>query len=172
MPPVFRKAEAIDAPAMAELITLAWQKAYRGILSDALLDGRSAAEGAQRIRQGIETRPEFQYYVLEREDRIVGVSVVCPSSDDDLPHAAAIQVFYIHPDVQRQGLGRILMRHTLAAICQGGARRILLWVLTENHSARAFYQAVGFQADGTAKTLPSLENAHTVRYLYTEGDAL
>lgn len=166
METVFRKAVPGDAPQMAALITLAWQKAYRGILSDALLDGRSAAEGAQRIREGMETRPEFDYYVLTLEQRVTGVSVVCPSNDADLPQAAAIQVFYIHPDFQRQGLGRSLMRHTLAAIRQGGAHQILLWVLTENHSARAFYEAAGFTADGAEKTLPSLENAHTVRYQY------
>lgn len=164
MKPIFRKATPDDAPAMAHLIVLAWQKAYRGILSDALLDARDADAGAQRIREGIETKPEFHYYVLEQDRRIAGVSVVCPSSDDDMPGAADIQVFYIHPDDQRQGFGRILMRHTLQTIQAEGDRRILLWVLTENHAARAFYEAMGFAHDGAEKTLPSLENAHTVRY--------
>ena len=161
---VFRKAVPADAPAMASLIVLAWQKAYRGILSDELLNNRSAESGAQRIYEGIQTRPEFRYYVLEQEKRIAGVSVVCPSSDEDMPDAVAIQVFYVHPDLQRQGLGRVLMRHTLQTIQAEGDRRILLWVLTENHAARAFYEAMGFAHDGAEKTLPSLENAHTVRY--------
>ena len=164
MDAVFRKAVLADAPAMARLLILAWQKAYRGILSDALLDNRDPDEGAKRIREGIQTRPEFHYYVLETNAKIVGVSVVCPSSDEDLPGASAIQVFYIHPDDQRKGYGRVLMQHTLRAIQTGGAKQIILWVLKENHPARAFYQAMGFVPDGASKTLKHLENAAEVRY--------
>ena len=166
MQPIFRKAVSADAPQMAQLLALAWQKAYRGILSDALLDGRDAQAGTQRIRNGIETRAEFQYYVLEQENRIVGVSVVCPSTDADTSDAIAIQVFYIHPDFQRRGLGRILMRYTLAAIKDSSTQPIILWVLKENHNARAFYKAMGFQADGAEKTMEHLEQVLSVRYRY------
>ena len=168
MQTILRKATPEDAPAMARLLVLAWQKAYRGILSDALLAGRDADAGGERIRAGIETRPEFWYFVLEADGNIAGVSVVVPCRDADLPEAREIQVFYIHPDVQGQGLGRIMMKHTLAAIPASGGPRAVLWVLRDNHGARAFYERVGFQADGAAKTLENLENAATVRYRYTE----
>ena len=163
---VFRKAVPADAPEMARLIVLAWQKAYRSILSDELLDNRNAESGAQRIREGIETKPAFQYCVLEHGQRIVGISVICPSSDNDLPDATAIQVFYIHPELQRQGFGRMLMRYTLDTMLAAGNQHIILWVLKDNHSARAFYETMGFRLDGAEKTLPRLENAHTVRYRY------
>ena len=163
---VFRKAVPDDASAMARLLTAAWQKAYRGILSDALLDNRNADEGSVRIRKGIETKPEFHYHVLETNGKIVGVSIFCPCHDTDLTDTTEIMVFYIHPDDQRQGLGRILMRETLAAIKEFGCARVALWVFKDNHNARAFYEAMGFQTDGAEKTLAELENAATVRYRY------
>jgi ribosomal protein S18 acetylase RimI-like enzyme len=163
---IFRKAVLDDATAIESLIILAWQKAYRGILSDALLDNRSTDEGSVRIRKGIETKPEFHYHVLETNGKIVGVSIFCPCHDTDLTDTTEIMVFYIHPDDQRQGLGRILMRETLAAIQESGCARVALWVFKDNHNARAFYEAMGFRTDGAEKALPQLENAATVRYRY------
>lgn len=169
MKPIFRSAVPADVPAMANVLTLAWQNAYRGILSDARLDGIRAEERAERLRVGIETHLESHYYVLEADGEIAGVSVVRPCRDSDLSGAAEIQVFYIHPARQRQGLGRRLMAHTLAEIGPCGC--IALWVLRDNHSARAFFERMGFRPDGLSKSLESLENAVAVRYRYAGASA-
>jgi putative intracellular protease/amidase/GNAT superfamily N-acetyltransferase len=162
---IFRKAIPADAPAMAALLTCAWQKAYRGILSDALLDGINAEERSGWIRSAIETKPEFKYFVLETNGDVAGVAGVCSCQDEDLPEASEIVVFYIRPDLQGHGLGREMMRRTLEEISPSENRPVALWVLRDNHSARAFYERVGFQADGAVKTLPNLEDAATVRYV-------
>ncbi|MFH1880891.1 MAG: GNAT family N-acetyltransferase [Bacillota bacterium] len=164
----FRKAVPDDAPAMAHLLTVAWQKAYRGILSDALLDGIDEDERCGRIRSIIGQNPAFQYYILETDGEMTGVSGVGACRDEDLPNAAEIVVFYIHPDDQGQGLGKNLMRDTLAAIRESGSAHVALWVLRDNHNALAFYEKAGFAADGAEKTLPELENAVAVRYRYAE----
>ena len=170
METVFRNAVPGDAPLMARLVAEAWQKAYRGILSDAYLDGIDVAMRSQRTRKTIETDPDFWYYVLETDGELVGVSGLCKLADESLPDVGEIMIFYIRPDRQGQGLGKVMMRHALDALKTKGFSRAALWVLTENHSARAFYESAGFRLDGAEKTLPFLENAHTVRYLY--GDTL
>ena len=162
---VFRKAVPEDAYAMAALLTHAWQKAYRGILSDTLLDGINAEERSGLIRSAIETKPEFTYFVLEANGDVAGVAGICACRDEDLPGASEIVVFYIRPDMQGLGLGREMMRRTLEELLPSDNRPVALWVLRDNHSARAFYEKVGFQADGATKTLPSLEDAATVRYV-------
>ncbi len=162
----FRKAEPDDAPAMARLITLAWQNAYRGILSDALLDGIDAEERSGRIRSAIGSGREFQYYVLEASGEIAGAAAVCACRDEDLPGAAEIAVFYIRPDLQGRGYGQEMMRRTLKEIQPPGGPPAALWVLRDNAAARAFYEKAGFQADGAEKALPGLEDAVTVRYRY------
>jgi len=166
MDTVFRKAVPADAPAMASLVTLAWRKAYRGILSDELLDNRSAKEGAQRIRARIENQPEQHYNVLVADGEIVGVTAYCPCSGDDLPDAGEIRVFYIHPDRQGQGLGRRMMQNVLTALRADGCKDIVLWVFKDNRNARAFYEKMGFTADGAEQSTQHLENAVSVRYRY------
>lgn len=164
METLFRKAVTDDASAMARLLTDAWQTAYRGILSDALLDGIDAEKRSELIRSTIAEHPGFQYRVLETDGEILGVSGFCAGRDDDLADTGEIVVFYIRPDAQGRGLGRAMMQNALEALRAEGFSRIVLWVLKDNRNARAFYEAMGFRTDGAEKTLPELENAATVRY--------
>jgi GNAT superfamily N-acetyltransferase len=170
METVFRKAVPDDAPQMARLVAEAWQKAYRGILSDALLDNIDDAQRIASMQKSIETNSAFWYYVLEADGGIAGVSGMCALADEDLPAAGEIKVFYICTDRQGQGLGKTMMRHSLDVLREKGFPRVALWVLKDNHPSRAFYEAVGFRPDGAEKAMPFLEDAHAVRYRY--GDAL
>jgi GNAT superfamily N-acetyltransferase len=170
METVFRKAIPDDAPQMARLVAEAWRKAYRGILSDALLDNIDDAQRIARMQKSIETNTAFWYYVLEADGEIAGVSGLCPLADGDLPGAGEIMIFYVRPDLQGQGLGKTMMRHALGALKDQGFTRVALWVLKDNHPSRAFYEASGFHPDGAEKAMPFLEDAHAVRYRY--GDAL
>ncbi len=165
---IFRKAQPADAPAMACLITAAWQTAYRGILSDALLAGIDVEARAQRIEEAIETRPDLRYFVLETDGGVAGVSMLSPCRDEDLPDAMEIVVFYVRPDLQGRGVGRAMMGETLRAAADTGRPSVSLWVLRENARARGFYEAMGFLEDGAEKALPELENVHTVRYRKVE----
>ena len=168
MPPVFRKAAPADAPLMARLVTDAWRKAYRGILSDALLDGIDTHKRGERVRNTIETNPNFWYYVLEQDGEIAGVSGLCKMDGRDLPDTGEIMIFYIRPDLHGQGLGKRMILCALAALREHGFSRFALWVLAQNHAARGFYEAMGFLPDGAEKKLSSLENARAVRYQYGE----
>ncbi len=164
----FRKAETADAAAIARIVTAAWQTAYRGILSDALLSAIDEEKRAERVREAIGNRPEQRYFVLETNGEAAGVSMLCPCRDDDLPVAMEIAVFYVRPDLQGLGLGKAMMRETLRAAAQTRRSSVILWVLKENVRARGFYEAMGFLPDGAEKTLPELENAQTVRYRKVE----
>ena len=143
------------------------QKAYRGILSDALLDARDADAGTERIRTGIETKPEFEYFVLEEDGNIVGVSVIVSVRGCRSARCVG-NSGVLHPSGHTgAGLGAdddgaYARRHSGYRF----ARRAV--VLRDNHHARSFYERMGFQTDGAAKTLEFLENAATVRYRYTQ----
>lgn len=169
METVFREALPADAPAMADLVASAWQAAYRGILSDTLLNSIDAQARAERVRRTIQTNPDFWFYILEADGEIAGVAGLCAMPDGDLPDTSEIKIFYIRPDLQKQGLGRAMMRGALDALHSKGFQRIALWVLKENHAARAFYEKLGFVPDGAEKTLEHLENATEVRYQYHNG---
>ena len=53
----------------------------------------------------------------------------------------------------RWGVGRTLNRLAIAALAAQGFQAVTLWVLTGNSRARAFYEAGGWNHDGTARDL-------------------
>jgi GNAT superfamily N-acetyltransferase len=59
---------------------------------------------------------------------------------------------FVLPDAQRQGVGSALHYAALAAQPALGARVCRLWVLAENHAARAFYEHRGWRKDGRRRT--------------------
>ncbi|HPJ02219.1 MAG TPA: GNAT family N-acetyltransferase [Candidatus Limiplasma sp.] len=164
MSTVFRRAVPDDAPDMARLVASAWKKAYRGILSDEILDGINVEMRGQRMRNRIEADPDFWFYVLEAENEIVGVAGLCSASDDGLPDVGEIMIFYIRPDKQGQGFGKLMMTRALDTLHAMGYTHNVLWVLKENHSARTFYEAMGFTLDGAEKIVEHLGDAPEVRY--------
>lgn len=52
------------------------------------------------------------------------------------------------PDHTRRGYGTTLLEFACMEIYAGGARDALCWVLTDNHTARAFYRALGWSETG------------------------
>ena len=51
----------------------------------------------------------------------------------------------------RQGAGRALHDTAVATLTARGFQVVTLWVLTGNDRARAFYEAMGWNHDGTAR---------------------
>jgi putative acetyltransferase len=56
--------------------------------------------------------------------------------------------FYVEPFFKGQGIGRELIQNVIAEAKTTQKKRIFLWVLEENGSARKFYEANGFCASG------------------------
>jgi ribosomal protein S18 acetylase RimI-like enzyme len=154
-----------DLEAVAELHVRAWQTAYRGIVPQHFLDGMDPAVRRERM-QGRELSGQ---HVAEAGGTVVGWLSAGPYGHEDLPGPGCgeIQAIYLRPDAVGQGVGRALMAYGLAELARQGLRPVLLWVLTDNHRARRFYEKAGFRADGVTHryeiagaTLPE------VRYRY------
>jgi mycothiol synthase len=64
----------------------------------------------------------------------------------------------VHPDHQRRGLGRVVMRHGLRLLRAAGIRDAIVFSLRTNAASEALYQSAGFDAlalhRGYAKPLP------------------
>jgi ribosomal protein S18 acetylase RimI-like enzyme len=65
--------------------------------------------------------------------------------------AGVIWALRVHPDSQRQGLGRRLMQSAEAAICDRGLMVAELHVETTNTAARTFYERLGYVVAGTVQ---------------------
>ena len=161
-----RQARPADVAAIAAINVASWQAAYRNVLPAEMLNNMSLADVKKRWLNRLTTADE-QVFVCEQTDNIVGYVVCGASRDEDaLPHTGEIYGLYLLPDQWGQGHGRHLMTAALDALRNKGFREATLWVLRQNYRAQAFYQAVGFTAEGVDKRETRFNNVvfHQTRY--------
>jgi L-amino acid N-acyltransferase YncA len=167
-----RRAVETDAPAIAYIHVRGWQRAYRGHLPDAFLDGLTATvdrrESAWRdfvARSSAEGSQE-RVWVAETAGRVVGFASTGPCRDADAaPGTAEVYAIYLEPDLVGTGMGRSLFAHASEDLRRRGYQAATLWVLEGNARARRFYEAAGWRADGVTKIEQRPDFAlHEVRY--------
>jgi ribosomal protein S18 acetylase RimI-like enzyme len=86
--------------------------------------------------------------------------------DTDKPLSFELWGIYVEPFMKRQGIGVQMLEFCEQKAQEKGFREICLWVLEKNTSARAFYEKMGYKADGGTKYL-ELFNAMEIRYSKT-----
>ena len=147
-----RTAKRSDARGIAEVHVAAWQSAYRDLLPDHLLDGLSVKVLEKRWGERIASS-WGHLFVCEQAGRIVGFAACGVSRDENIEpgKAGEVHVVYVDPEEWRQGHGSLLLGEALGSLREQGFREALLWVLEGNQRAIAFYEAAGFEADGTSK---------------------
>jgi GNAT superfamily N-acetyltransferase len=133
-----------------------WQVAYRGLVSDEFLDEIDPQAWAQRYRQ----RADPQRVTLLARNDGAPVGMVSFGPDRHEPECGEIYTIYVLPSRQNQGIGKQLMS---AAITRLDRDVVHLWCAEGNVASQAFYESVGFTADGgrgtfavAGVTLPTL----------------
>ena len=82
-------------------------------------------------------------WVAELDWQVVGMIVLWLIVDE-----AHIATLATHPDFRRQGIGKQLLVHALAAVKAEGAHKAFLEVRAGNTVARAMYRRFGFAEEG------------------------
>ncbi len=163
-----RAARLEDAEAIEAVRVEGWRLAYRGIMSDAFLDGYTADPEHRRRRMIEGSADNVAELVAEDVDsRIVGWIVASPADrDDDLDPSKVgeIDACYVATSFWGCGIGRELMSAALVALADAGYGDVTLWVLRDNVRARAFYESLGFRPDGHEKTHDFAGVVTSVRY--------
>jgi RimJ/RimL family protein N-acetyltransferase len=161
--PVVRRAAPDDAPAMGRLHVRAWQHAYRGVMPDEYLDGLSIDERTSMWADVLARDPAPNILVATIASTPVGFAALGADGDGD----SVGQLFAINldPTVWRRGVGRMLLRAATEALRALGFAEAVLWVVPENHRARALYESEGWRNDGGTSTDDVLGVAVTdIRY--------
>lgn len=136
--------ETDDRLAVSRIYEESWKFAYRGIVPQAYLDGIPAGLWAANLDQG-----GRRSLVLEEDGRLAGTACVSPSRWPDYPDFGEVVALYLLPEYMGRGYGTALLETAMEALAGQGYRDILLWVLEENHRARAFYEKHGFHFSGS-----------------------
>jgi ribosomal protein S18 acetylase RimI-like enzyme len=137
-----REATHTDISAIARVRIESWRTTYAGIVSQAVLDGLTQEDAEQRIL-GHFGAGGFYYVAEEPSGQVVGFVTGGPERDGDPIYRGEIYALYLLASYQRQGLGRRLITQAVERLAEEGYTSLLIWVLTNNHPARRFYEALG-----------------------------
>ena len=152
-----RAATKADAAAITRVHLAAWRGAYRGILPDSTL--ALFALPKKHWTERLSVRSPAVTFVSEQNAEIFGWATIGPSRDADLAEQNFWELYgmYLLPARWRLGAGTLLWRAAEQALRERAVRQVSLWVLETNQRARAFYEQLGFVADGAVQTITRLD---------------
>jgi GNAT superfamily N-acetyltransferase len=161
---LIREAHAEDAQGIASVHVRAWQAAYSGLLSEALI----AAHARKRDRWWASylKQPHVRELVLVAlgDEGIAGFATTRPSPDQDAEaETAEVSGLYVDPDAWGQGIGGALLESVLDRLRVDGFKAATLWVLAANDGARRFYEKRSWTLDGAERVHPDRQ-APELRY--------
>lgn len=144
-----RDAVVDDAEAIADVHVASWRAAYAALLPPAVLDGLSVAQRARHWRRVLSPGSPDRVVVAEDAGRVVGFAHVGPAHDADVgPGTGQLHTIYLVPDQWGAGTGRLVHDAGLARLGDAGSDRAVLWMLSTNARAAAFYERRGWVRDG------------------------
>ncbi len=131
-----------DAVDLARVHVQAWRETYPGMLPQVYLDRMSVAAHARRWRHRLMSGGEVTL-AAESAQGLAGYCSGDWARGGARPGEAEVATLYILRRAQRSGLGRRLMTATARTLAARGATSLVIWVLRDNASARAFYEKMG-----------------------------
>jgi RimJ/RimL family protein N-acetyltransferase len=164
-----RTATLSDAPKLAEIHVAAWRAAYADDMPAEFLAGLSVEERTAMWQTALSEPSSRTVTVsVNHADEPVAFCVYGPSRDQDAKDTDVGELIAInvHPSAWRKGHGEALCLGVLAHARSHHWPVVTLWVVRGNARARAFYEKLGFQTDGTEKQDTKLGGCvlHEVRY--------
>ena len=164
-----RVAVASDCAAFCAVRHRSWQRAYTGLLPQAVLDAMDLGATYSSWWPFLLLPPTRQRgaLVAGKPGTVVGLAVMGPSRDADLDGKVAgeITLLYVDPLAMGRGIGHRLLEAATAWLRDHGFEDLRLWTLQGNSSARSFYERHGWWHDGGIRTETEPQGSwESVRY--------
>ena len=140
---LIREATPSDALGIARVHVDSWHTTYRGLIPDDIMASRTYERRESMWAQILTAQPETIVYVAEEDGEIVGFVSGGSNRDAESPFKGELHAIYILEAHQGKGIGRRLASALISRLLQQGHTSMLIWVMTDNHGARRFYEALG-----------------------------
>ncbi len=164
-----RPAGAADADAIARLHLASYRAAYQGLIPAGILSSLRSEDRKRRWQASLND-PRRCTLIAEDDDAgpaLLGFAEVGPSRDDDAEAGTGeLMALHVTQTRWRHGVGRALTCIAVAMLGDRGFQAATLWVLAGNSRARAFYEAMGWHLDGTAREHLAWESIQVTEVRY------
>lgn len=152
-------------PEVAMAQVLAWQKAFRGILSNALLDTLEVADFINNWQTIIQKKERSNLVFLNNKEQALAFISYGPTQEEESIQAE-IYGIYVHPEYWNQNIGSALIEEALLNLQSEFYSEVILWTMTENTLSRDFYEKMGFQCTEERNTSSrSGEEFEEIKYI-------
>jgi RimJ/RimL family protein N-acetyltransferase len=164
-----RAATVLDVQRIAEIHVAAWRAAYAGHMPAEFLANLSVERRRLMWTKMLaEPNPGMVSVSLDDTGQPAGFCLYGPSRDEDArgKNIGELQALNVLPSTWRNGHGGALCRAVLAHAQSVHWDVVTLWVLQGNERARLFYEAFGFEAEGSQRQDTSVAGCvlHDLRY--------
>jgi len=141
---VIRPATAADASAIARVRIDTWRTAYRGLVPDAYLDAMDVEQSVALWQRVLDAdAPNASVFVADRAGEVIGFAAANRLAEPRHGLDAELSAVYVRREFQRAGIARQLVLAAARAQRASGATGLIVWSISGNKPARAFYEALG-----------------------------
>ena len=147
------RATVENSTAMGYVHSCSWQKAYRNIIPDEIIDSFTVDQRTKVFVEVIQSRPE-EYYLFQVDGQPAGIALLHKSHEETATNLEGeIYAIYFHPDYWGTEATQRGLQFCSDRLKNLGYKQIHIWVLKENQRARKFYEKHGFAFDGNTKEI-------------------
>ena len=131
---VIKSAAAENAAILSDIMIRAWQSAFRGILSDAVIAQFTVPEKCTAMFSHILTSGEGTMYLAEADGVPMGLLYWLPEEN-----SMRIEALLTVPEAWGQGVGAALLEKAISDAVARKMRCAHVWPFAQNIRARRFY---------------------------------
>ena len=137
---MIRPALEADMGAVGRLYTDSWQRTYRGLIPDRVLDEMTAERSRDKWTRYREQK-ENGLFVLERDGAVAGLAACRPFPERE--NSALLDSLHVAPEAQGGGWGRRLIARAARWARENGFRELVIYVVQGNRRAERLYRGMG-----------------------------
>lgn len=155
-----RTATKADLAAIGRLVDEIWHATYDQLLGVEGATRLAALEHSPAMREQLLMRPSSEFVVADDGKALAGIACATQGGKDIKADHVLLHQLYIHPQYQRQGIGKKLLLEM--ETCFPAARYMRLMVPEKNTKALQFYESQGYKSLGERLPVTKIQDIYLI----------